>query len=287
MSHISRPETDWLATGQSGWLSWIAPFYQLAAGWLVMAIALPVEQQDLWVAIPCGVLMLLLGGWLAWMVIKGLKQLLQEPKTHWETLTLMSFVGWSLVIFLAIVFILRKDITQVPRYNFIYFPAVISLMAASLWASLNTRSQQRQAFLVLIASVASSVCVISNLVFLKPYLPDRVAANILAPQGTSRVVMAYDDLQDIALGLSFALTLRKENRVQFSFIRRTQGYESVWQKLFTLNSKQKAQRFWIIAPGLKKADFPKQVSIAKSICQINSERYYRIGIPYQGYDCKD
>lgn len=280
ISHMTRPETDWLEVSQPGWLSFVAPLYQLLAGWLVMVISLPVEFQPWWIAIPAGMLMLVFGGWLAWQVVKGLRRLWDDPKTHWETLTLMSFLMWVLLEFLAIVYILRKDITQVPRYNFIYYPAVCSLLGASLWQLPNHKKTYTP---LIVAGVASSIFVVSNLVFLKSYHPDRVAANILdSSSDRPLVVMAYNDFQDIALGLSFALALQQKS--DFAFMSRSQGYDQLWRQLPKLNAQSK--QLWTIAPGLRRQDFPEKLSLSGTTCTLNLSKHYRIGIPYQGYDCQ-
>lgn len=294
-NHMSRPETDWIATGQAGGLSWIAPVFQLLAGWIVMAIALPVEQQPQWIVIACGIVMLLMAGWLGWTIAKGIRALLAHPKTHWETLTLVGFTLWMLLIFLAIVYVLRKDITQVPRYNFIFFPAVCALAGASLWAEERTRKFNLRnlkfikPFVFFLISFISCVCVVVNLVFLKPYIPNKVASDILSKStGTALVVMAYEDFQNIALGTSFALALQQQDadRARFAFVGKQQGYEKLWQTLSKLEGYHQVNALWIIAPGLRKADFPTQLQIAQAMCQSKSDQYYRIGIPYQGYECK-
>jgi uncharacterized membrane protein len=298
VSHFSRPETDWLQSTQPLWLQAIAPLYQLAAGWLLMMIALPVENQPLWVAIPSALLMLLLGGWLVWRVLRGMRRLWNAPDTHWETLTLIAFVASVLIEFLVIVYGLGKDITQVPRYNFIYYPAICALLAASLVArrtkpenstSKSLLTPHSSLLTLLLVGLISCGFVVSDHVFLKPYYPQQVASNMLT-SGSSLVVMAYEDFQEIALGLSFALALEQSpqsDRTNFAFLgRSSQGYDQFWRKLTTLNAGATSpQNLWLIAPGLRKSDFPTRLTIGSTLCQID-DRYHRVGVPYQGYECK-
>ncbi len=288
LSHLRRPETNWLEPSQSGLLAAIAPLYQLLAGWVLMTIALPIENQPLWVIIPSAVLMLFVSGWLAWRVLRGVKKLWQTPDTHWETLTLISFIGWVLVEFLAIVYLLHKDLTQVPRYNFIYYPAVCALIGASLWKG---RSDQRfrlkPILLVVLAGLISCGFVVSDRVFLKPYQPQQVASRMQSKTAESTiVVMAYQDLQDVALGLSFALPLLDAPQTQFAFVGRSQSYDQFWKNLArpTIGGSS-PQLLWLIAPGLREKDFPPQVNLSRSVCNRDSSRYYRLGVPFQGYRC--
>ena len=301
LSHMSRPETDWLTPTQSSWLTVIAPLYQLLAGWVLMAIALPVENQPLWIVIPVALLMLLFSGWLTWQVLKGLQKLWRTPQTHWEALTLASFVGWVLVEFLAIVYLFHKDLTQVPRYNFIYYPAVCALAGASLWSVAtegefvevaglfkSDRSWFKTFVPIVLFGVLSCGLVVSDLVFLKPYQPQQVARMMQSNASESTiVVMAHQDLQDIALGLSFALALLKNDpKTRFAFLERSQGYGQVWEHLKSLKvSAASPRNLWIIAPDLRGKDFPQRLSLSRSVCNRDPNQYHRLGVPYQGYRC--
>ena len=299
LSHLGRPETNWLTPSQSSWLTVIAPLYQLLAGWVLMTIALPVENQPLWIVIPAAALMLLFGGWLARQVFNGLQRLWQMPETHWETLTLASFIGWVLVEFLAIVYLLHKDLTQVPRYNFIYYPAVCALIGASLWSVATDRESVVAPFKsdrswlktlapIVLFGLLSCGFVISDLVFLKPYQPQQVARMMqLSAAESTIVVMAHQDLQDIALGLSFALAVLENNpKTRFAFVARSQGYEQVWEHLKSPKiSDASPQNLWIIAPDLRGKDFPQQLPLNRSVCNRDPHQYYRVGVPYQGYRC--
>lgn len=288
ISHITRPETDWLATSETAWWSFLIPLSQFAVGWLVMVVSFPVEFQPVWIIVMSAIAMLLFAGWMIWCMIKGLKLLWNDPKTHWETLILVSFVVGVLIEFLAIVYVLGKDITQVPRYNFIYYPAVCALIGACFWKL--QPSKFESPILLYFVGALSCIFVVSNLVFLKPYTPDRVAQNIVSPN-CAAVAMSYNDFQDIALGLGFALAIQTQARSQpcqpvFALFSRTQGYKTFWQKVATSNSSP-VQQFWAIAPGLRMRDFPLQVKLQGKICDRNPQAQYRIGIPYVGYDCQN
>ncbi|MGA7934365.1 MAG: glycosyltransferase family 39 protein [Kovacikia sp.] len=132
LNHFNRPETDWLKLQDSNWLNAIAPLYQMPLGWMLMVVALPVEQQPVWIAILSGGLMLLFIGWLGWQLSGRFTNLWSTPESHLATRMLVIFVLVVLLEFLGIIYLLGKDITLVPRYNFIYFPAVCALLGASL-----------------------------------------------------------------------------------------------------------------------------------------------------------
>jgi uncharacterized membrane protein len=286
ISHMTRPETDWLETSSKAWWSFLAPLYQIAAAWLVMFVSFPVEFQPTWVIGVSSLLMLLFTGWLIWVVLRGLKRLWQEA--HGETLILVSFVGGVLLEFLAIVYLLGKDLTQVPRYNFIYYPAVCALVGASFW-----KQRAFSKWILYGVGALSCVFVVSNLVFLKPYTPERVAQNIVNNSDCRAIVMSYNDFQDIALGLGFGLAVRSTETQtsqicqpsQFAFLSKTQGDSAILKRLANLPDPKIGQ-IWAIMPGFRKADFPKTLKLKDSTCQLNPEWQYRVGLPYSGYQCR-
>lgn len=348
LSHISRPETNWMKPFEPDWMDTIAPLYQLPIGWILMAIALPVEKQPGWLATLMVVLMVLFSVWLLGQVSGRFAQLWSTPDTHLATRLLAVFVLCVLLEFLAIVYILGKDITSVPRYNFLYFPAICALLGACLAqpsrgrqkGSVKSRHPSGRAaqsdtsdtiaerhaahlprhiltWAVLLVGVLSSTLVVSNLVFLKPYQPDQVAKNVQTTAETPLLIsMAYGDLQEVALGLSFALALKgqtgdrlgTDSRHYFTFLPKVRpaettgtkvddrlqqpSYTYVWENLARLKQPLQAPfAFWMVAPGLKQNEFPPTLSMLHSAgssigCAIDRDRFYRLGIPYQLYRCK-
>ena len=320
--HFTSADTGWLQSP-----TYISPIYQTLAGWLVMLIALPVENQILPVAIICGVLMLLFGFWISWQVFRGLKQLLSAPRTCWATLTLLIYSILVILEFFAIAYILGKDVTAIPRYNFIYFPSFCALVSASLCTPQNLNKSQNSGsknyptaliiYMVLLIGVISSVFVVNNFAFKKPFLPNQFAQSIARePLTPFIVVMGYRNYQDVALGLSFALALDKQKEERqsiityasnyptlasgalanvndpkadkFAFFQQKPGFETVWQKLAELPPPKVSQlNLWVIAPGLRRRDYLEQINLSSQIqCTIDPKQHYRIGVPYQLYRCK-
>ncbi len=290
LNHFHRSETDWLNTRAH-----IAPFYQTLINWVLMVITLPVENQPLPIAIIFGLLMLMFAIWVGREIFQGLRVLWHTPTTHLATLTLLSFSGWVLLEFFAITYLLKKDITIVPRYNFVYYPSFCALIAASLTKSQKSKIKSQNLLIFLIVGVISSIFVVSNLVFEKPFKPEQVARNINQnPALPLMVVMGYRDNQDVALGLSFALELEKVRKMnynekldKFAFLKNSQEL-SVWQQLSQLPAPAISQmNLWVISPGIKRRDYPPQIAVSRLNCTIDSTQHYRIGVPYQLYRCGD
>lgn len=311
LSSFGRAETGWLPK-----LTVIAPIYQTLAGWLSIAIAFPVESQPLWVQIPSILLTVGFGIWLARQAWKGFQQLQQQATV--ATFTLSSFILFVLLQFGAIVYLLGKDITVAPRYNFVYYPALCAILGAC-FAQINSNTtvsipnhvtqasflekvglfqllkKHGRKNLPLVTALLSSLFVVSNLVFLKPFHPQKVARDMtFEPTIPVMMVMGYNNFQDVALGLSFALAINQLkadipneiNEASFAFFDKKLGYEPVWRKLAQLAEYPKPRlNLWVVAPGMKQKDYPSQLAIAQTPCWLDSLHYYRIGIPYQLYRC--
>ena len=287
---FGRSETKWLPKPEN-----IAPLYQTLAGWLSMVIALPVESQPLWIQLPMVLLTIAFGGWVARQAWLGFKQW-RQPLTHVAIFTLSCFTLCVVLQFVAIIYLLGKDITVAPRYNFVYYPAVCALLGASF--AFRKRNGKWVNALSLSIALLSCVFVVSNLVFLKPFHPQQVARDMtFEPSVPIMMVMGYSSFQDVALGLSFALAIdqlnpsipRETTNASFAFLNTKLGYEPVWQNLSKLPVLQVPRlNLWVVAPGLRRKDYPPQLILTNQTrCTLDPNRHHRIGIPYQLYQCNE
>jgi uncharacterized membrane protein len=303
LGHINRPETDWMNTVNGNWRDAINPLYQLPLSWIVMVVALPVESQPVAIAGLSAFLMVAFTSWLIWRLWPGFKQLWYTPQTHLPTRMLVIFTFTVVLEFLAIVYLLRKDITQVPRYNFIYFPAVCALLGACLSQSairkpllfnrkVGVLGQINPIVAVLLVGLLSSSFVVTDLVFQKPYAPQQVVQTLRFEANKKLLAsMGYTSWQHIALGLSFALELERQHRQEapitpepsFVFLSHSQ----IWERLAKITaSTSSPMNLWVIGPGLRRQDYlPAIPNQPKAQCQIDREQHNRLGVPYQLYRC--
>jgi hypothetical protein len=139
-------------------------------------------------------------------------------------------------------------------------------------------------FYLILIGCLSSLFVNANLVFLKAYVPDQIADRINRSSPTPQIVMGYDSYQELALGTSFTLALKAANpAIKFAFLDRASGYDRLFKNLSNLPN---SQNFWLIAPGLRQRDFPVLLQVGQKRCALMPDRYFRLGIPYQGYECR-
>lgn len=293
LDYSRQSETDWLQLTNP-----LAPLYQLFAGWMIAVIALPVEKQPLWIQIPTTGCMILFTLWLGRYLWFQIPQLWGWVETQNATKLLLSFILIVLCEFFLLVYFFGKDITLAPRYNYVYFPAFCALLGAIL-----ALEKQKIIFSkILLVGFLSSIFVTSNFSFQKPFHPEKVALDIEQHVHDPTIIaMGYNDFQDIALGLSFALevrqrTLQKNPNISLAFLGRNTdknlasvaGYQLVWQKLSQLPKfPSKSLNLWMVAPGLKKQDYPPQLLYSQDLveCQVDPTYYGNVGVPYQLYHC--
>ncbi|MEL6223729.1 MAG: glycosyltransferase family 39 protein [Cyanobacteria bacterium J06627_8] len=337
LNHISRPETDWLKPYNPDWSDRIAPIYQTVSNLLLMVVAFPVEGQPWTIGGLSALLMMMIGGWIGWQTAVGLtQQWNMSPAQRPGLLLLLAFVGCVLLEFFAITYVLDKDVTSVPRYAFVYYPGVAALIGIGLSQRWNTcfdsksrlfkesladqntntsRSQQasnpwrwvRQTLvrqplaIALLAGVISSVFVVNGWVFQKGYYPRTVARDLTA-EGDRPVMLAvsYQSLQEVGLGLSFALEMQKryesepDPQARVAFIHRPRGYRQVWRSLADLNHDLPLPlNLWVVAsPGMKTKDYPETLKLRvsnrrrRTDCRVDPDQFYRIGFPYQLFRCE-
>ena len=315
MIHFSSSTTDWLPDSDL-----FSPIYQLLLGFLVMVITLPVENQPILIQVISGILMLGFGGWLIYAFSLGYRRLLQNKTTKKATFVLSLYLGFVLLQFLFIIYVLDKNISIAPRYNYVFYPAICSLLGASFSVgfnpplppedrfypplpplekggnyrdSLERGENYRDSFKrggVILVGIISSLFVVFNLFFLKPYLPEVTAQRFDQSSDSILIVMGYKDEMDLALGLSYGLAFSQIQdqslNHQFIFYNRDRGYDRIWQEISQLEIK--VSDLWVIGTGLKQVAFPDELGLNNNQqnCQRDQKNYYRIGIPYQRYNCQ-
>ena len=283
IAHFSSPKTSWLPEPQG-----IAPLLQLVVGWVVAIAALPVERQQLPVQIVSALIMLAAAIFIYGGAVRQWRQAWpQWPQ--WQQRNgaiLLGFIGLAIAQFLGIAYILGKDLTVAPRYNYAYFPILCTLLGAIL--ALPNLAARRLRGAVVAVGIASALCINANLVFQKPYLPDRVAAHLNASDAPLLVAVAANDPLELALGLSYLLALNDRRDpalvTQAVFLDRGTNYSQVWRGFATLEVE--VEDLWAIAPHLKRVEFPDTLQLGRDrTCDIDLEGHHRIGFPYQHYRC--
>ncbi len=202
--------TEWLRNSDQTLLDFINPIFQSAATWVTMIYLLPIEGPNLGVMIFFIIVMVSsLLAWLFPLLYRGIKQGLANPETTQGITLIGGFAIAAVGIFFTITYLLGMDITRGARYNFVYFPAVIVMVAASLsyfwkqsaqidfqlpqplnWQNIKLLGQGRNAvIIVLFLGLCSGLTVATNLGYQKYYRPDMLIP-IIQANSTQPIVIA-------------------------------------------------------------------------------------------------
>jgi uncharacterized membrane protein len=216
-----QANNQWLVFRPEHLADWFGPLLRQFAALTTMVLATPIEKQPTWVVIVTVIPGLMLLGVILYWIGRGLGQLHKSHPQQGSLRVLLSFTLWGFLANLASAYLLRRDLTLGFRYSFTYFPGVVALVAAGLGQNYpHPKAWQR--WLVIGAGLCSTILVVHNLVFLKPFSPDQVSAKVLeaipivqqqtrpstpAAQPTLLITMVYDSPMRLAVGISYALEL--------------------------------------------------------------------------------
>ncbi|NEQ27460.1 MAG: glycosyltransferase [Microcoleus sp. SIO2G3] len=218
--------TQWIQEdGNLGILALLNPIFQAIGTWITMLALLPVESSSLPIVLVSGAWMIVYFVWAVPLLKRGLQQ---QPNAYRQRsiYLLASFVVAAIALFFLITYT-GSDLTRGARYNFVYFPAVIVLIGASLavwWRSPQSvrlrRFNGRQAVLLVgIVGLLSALTVISNLGYRKYYRPDLLVP--LMERSTVPILVATTHNTSIQvgeiMGVGWQLPESMRSRVRFLF----------------------------------------------------------------------
>jgi uncharacterized membrane protein len=231
--------TQWIAKGDRTLLGSINPVFQVLAAWITTISLLPVEASSLLVVIVSGAIMLGFFIWATPILYRGIKTQLKIPENRLSTEVLAVFVLGAIAIFFGITYILGTDITRGARYNFVYFPAVIILVAAALSVKWNTPDSskeyhalpdiskhkhklnfknkgKRAVAIIWLMGLLSAITVVSNLGYQKYYRPDllvpaiqKVSSLPILIATTHNTLVQTGEMMGIAWKLNQEITTNK------------------------------------------------------------------------------
>lgn len=204
--------TQWIHSDERvGLLAWVSPVFQALAGWIAMLSLLPVEATALPVVIASGGVMLIYFIWAVPILSRGITTQLQLD-SRIATQLFLGVVCSAITLFFIITYGFGIDLTRGARYNFVYFPAVIVLVGASLAACWNTSSVRTQkntphlkttgkpaVVLIWLMGLVSAITVVCNLGYQKYYRPDLLVP-VIQEQSKSPVFIATTQETHVQIG---------------------------------------------------------------------------------------
>ncbi|GAB1541471.1 hypothetical protein NUACC21_41420 [Scytonema sp. NUACC21] len=173
--------TDWIQSGDRGLLEWISPIFQALVTLISMLYLLPVSASSLVVVIISGLAMLGFFIWVLPILKHGIVRQIEQPTSSLMAQLFSMVVIGGISLFFFFTYALEIDLTRGARYYFVYFPAVIVLLGASLAICWHTPNNKQNFFpssgrtavsIILSMGMVSALVVVCNLGYPKYYRPD-------------------------------------------------------------------------------------------------------------------
>lgn len=212
-------QTQWIrGDGSFNILSLINPIVQALAAWITMLSLLPVESPNLFILIISALIMLIFFIWALPIFWRGLKTQL-TGQNQLSTSILITFILSAIAEFFVISYVLGIDITRGARYNFVYFPAIILLIAASIstcWENKisSLSHSQKSVGIIWIMGFLSAITVVSNLGYQKYYRPDLFVPIIqqnTTPNSTVLIATNHQTLVQVGEMMGLAWEFKKHS----------------------------------------------------------------------------
>jgi uncharacterized membrane protein len=228
--------TEWITTSLDIGDLW-EPIVRMM-GWLVtMFFLLPVEGVNLPITIASGLILVTVLFRVMPVVIKGFRS--PEKNIVLKLNVVKSFFLAAIALYLIVIYLVRRDLSLAARYHFVYFPAVIVLIAFALGKKAGGSSQEavlRRQFsgglfkkvivVILIMGLLGSLTVVSNYGFQKSkradLLVDRIENTSKVPVVIATTYKTHSEIREL-MAIAFEFKRSDKNIVrapQFLLARR-------------------------------------------------------------------
>lgn len=199
--------TQWIRSAWR-WIDWVNPVAHTLASAISMVYLLPVQGVPGMAAVIGGLLVGAIALWSVW----GIKPWRSAPP---QAIALWGTCIASVAIFWAVSYGAQVGLAQVLRYHFVYFPALIGVVAAGLahrWQS--RRSTHFWVSAALLISLAGGLSVTHNLAYQKLHRPDAVVAAIaeMAAESQRPIVIAASHQSHGQTGRLMAIAWEMKHR---------------------------------------------------------------------------
>ncbi|MEB3885929.1 hypothetical protein [Lyngbya sp. CCY1209] len=268
----------------------IQPIARIVAWLTTMVVLLPVENQSLPVIIISGIVTFFILGILGKVWVDGWRVLppsRRESVQLWGGLTLVV-----LVLFLAIAWGFGIDLTLAARYQFIYFPAILLIVAAGLaagWQNPGKYDGRRWAIaLILTVSFFSGLMVAHNFAYQKPDRPEWVARAIAShsnPEIPTLIATVHKSHEQTGEMMGIAWELQKFGMPELSpFFLLAHKYEK--EGLTATATLDRTLKKWPRPLNLWTVNFSAHFDPSLYNCQLEpGTKSYVPGYYFQMYRC--
>ncbi|MEL6441588.1 MAG: hypothetical protein AAFQ80_20335 [Cyanobacteria bacterium J06621_8] len=171
--------TDWIYASNAT-ERWLEPLGRFLLWLMSTVIMLPSSLYDfpLWSVIVVGILTLLFWIWCSPPVVQGIKSHEQDS----NIIPLVHYFWAAIALFFGLTYLGGMDLTLAGRFQFVYFPVVIVLIAAGLSSNLSSKHKtagQKLVAVFLAVGLISGIVANMNRGYLQNHRPDLAIAKIV------------------------------------------------------------------------------------------------------------
>lgn len=173
--------TSWIFDGNP-LADFFDPLIRLLVWWLTTIFVLPIEGVADWIAIASGIVAL---GFSIWSLPQGwreLKAICRYSNSAIGIEILWRFWLSAIALILIVTYIFGADLTLSARFQFIYLPAFVLLVAvalAALWQHTHTARGKPVAIATLLLGLLGALTVVNNFAYQKVERPELVVPEIV------------------------------------------------------------------------------------------------------------
>lgn len=295
--------TDWIATNYEIDRIW-QPLPLLLGWWITMVYLLPIEGTQLPVTILSGLVLSIIFLWSLPALIRAWRAYsTQLSASRLPMQVLGGFFVTAIALFLVIIYGLGKNLSLAPRYHFVYFPALIVLLAAALavcWQDLDRQEKsprtvtllwlgargKKVVVTILLMGLLGALTVVFNYGYQKSQRADLLASHIQATsQAPILIAMTYDTHAElraaIALGMEFERFDEGRTQPKFILVQRKKGSIASSSLTTTLAQLPRPLNLWAV--NLKTGDRDLE---ALNCTQGKASKPKISGYRYRLYHCR-
>lgn len=307
--------TAWVSMNDSTVKNLFSPIFQFLATGITMLFLLPIESPNFFIAITSAVAMIIFLIWIFPILIRSLITNQENVDFYLSIVTFTGIILASGILFFSFTYILGIDLTRGARYSFVYFPALIILVAAILAKMFNQKfipskffnfyiykiTGKQAVILVWLMVLFSGLTVVSNLGYQKYYRPD-LLVSLIEKISDKPVLIATLHQTHVETGELMGIAWNMRQKFNQKFLSECRD-KSICQEKYlegvkfilleqkndrenTINALQEIINKLEYPFDLWLVNFPSDFNIALENCQVDKGEFPLIdGYKYQLHHC--
>jgi uncharacterized membrane protein len=278
---------------EQGWMRLDAPWFVLVStldAWRAMFAGRGWEHASLPVLVITEAATIIVGVWILVIAFVGLRGRFRAASRPPAADALLLVAAITIIELLVASFVYKKNFVSEARYHFVYYPAIVALLAwilaelparaAASWRRTLVEPPAWAALsVILVTGCVNAVATDIGLEFPKKSEPDRVGAALAAfTEAPVLVVMGSGSFHETVIQLTYLLELLHRSpaasETEFSFVLRSNRYTPLsrytppppssifWTAVTHVRGVSRPTRtLWVNGVGLRISEYPQRLEL--------------------------